>query len=131
MNSERLQQFHDLAVTKRELDEQLKLVNAKIAALKHDLLEEIPGWSVQPPYHIDGDVIYLSGTVRAKLKGERGAAELALKRAGLEDLLTYSFNLNTVSGWMRSQLDAEEAIPAEVLEQFEVIEDFDLRVKKG
>lgn len=131
MESERLNLFHDLAVQKRALEEELKLVNAKIAAVKQDLLEAIPGWAVQPPYHINGDVIYLSSTVRAKLKGERGAAELALKRAGLEDLLTYSFNLNTVSGWMRSQLEAEEAIPAEVLEAFEVVEDFDLRVKKG
>jgi hypothetical protein len=133
-------EFAKAELRERELEESLKSVARRKAAVKTLLLKHMQGAGGVQSLTTQGLTIYLHRQLWAKLKeiepGSAGdaaktRANAALRAAGLDHLVYETFNSNSVSAYMRNELpkDANDmpALPPELAQAFEVAEVFDVR----
>jgi len=99
-----------LAKQKAELDAEIKRVKASMAKMTDALIAYYVENNVQSQ-NVDGRTVYLHRQVWASLKdAQEGVA--AFKAAGLGDMVKESVNGQTLSAWVREQLDGKD-MPAD------------------
>lgn len=80
----------------------------------------------------DGRVVYLARMVWARAKnGDKLAVTAALRSVGAADLVTETFNTNSLSAYVREFDKNDEEIPAELLEVIDIAETYQLKVVAG
>jgi len=134
-------EFVALAKRKAELDAELKSVKAKMDKLEAGLIGYYVENNIQN-LNIDGRTVYLHRQVWASLK-DAASGVAALKAAGLGDLVKETCNGQTLSAWVREQLESKVMPldsaanladlldqPQEVKDQLKVSETVGLRVTK-
>ena len=130
-----------LAKQKADLDAELKSVKAKMKKLELGLIDFFTENGMQSS-NVDGRTCYLHRQVWASLKDKDAGAEV-FKRCGLGDMVKESINGQTLSAWVREQLDdvdvpADSAVdlaslldqPQEIKDVLKVSEVVSLRVVK-
>lgn len=99
-----------LAKRKADLDAEIKSVEAQMKKLHDALVTYYIENNVQR-LNVDGRTVYLHKQVWASLK-DAAAGVQAFKAAGLGDMCKESINGQTLSAWVREQLDGKD-IPAD------------------
>ncbi|MFH1184489.1 MAG: hypothetical protein V1755_05560 [Chloroflexota bacterium] len=130
-----------LAKRKAKLDAEVESVDAQMKKLHDSLVTYYIENGVQR-LNVDGRTVYLHKQTWASLK-DTVAGVAAFKSAGLGDMCKESINGQTLSAWVREQLDgkdipADSAVnladlldqPQEVKDQLKISEVVSLRVVK-
>lgn len=122
-----LRRFADLTKEKRELEARVRGISKELADIKEKALEEMAesGLTSAP---FEDMIVYASHEVRAKV-ADRDAACLALQRAGFEDLIQTTVNLNTLHALIREMHKEGEELPEEFAGVIEKVEFYDLRAR--
>lgn len=123
--------FAELVYEKRRLEAELREINLKIKKMEQPLVNDMVAASVRS-ISVGDSTVFLVDSVRAKMKPdvERSLAIEAMEAAGLEDLLRYDFNLNTVSAWARELLEDGRELPGDVGKYLDIVQGPELRVRK-
>ena len=95
---------------KRDLDEQLKALKAKLKTLEDAALEYLAEEGITS-VKMNGSTVYMSTSTYASLSDDKDAAMVALKEHGIGDLVKESVNSNSLASWVREQRETEEGIP--------------------
>jgi len=114
---------------KRALEDEIKVIKAKIAKAEEKLLVEMTDAGVQR-VTADGATVYIQRQLWAsKAAGvsDEDAAD-ALIEAGLEDMVKLKFNSNTVSAYVRELDKNEQALSPELAAVLSIAEKFSVRM---
>lgn len=131
MDVDKLKEYVELDARKRRLNDELSDVKERLAKLESDLLTTFEEIGMQNT-RIDGTTVYVHRQLWANAKdGDRHRAVAALKRSGLTEMVTETFNTNTLSAYVR-ELDAVgEDLPPDLEDAISVSEKFSLRTRRG
>ena len=114
---------------KRALEDEIKVIKAKIAKVEEKLLAEMADAGVQR-VTADGATVYIQrqlwASKAAGVSDEDAAA--ALIEAGLEDMVKLKFNSSTVSAYVRELDKNEQALPPELAAVLSIAEKFSVRM---
>lgn len=132
MDVEDVKQYIALSGRAKELGTKLDSVKEEIAQLQDKLLKDFEREGVAN-LTVDGRTVYLHRQLwaRARPEVERHEITSALKRAGLGQFVSESFNMQTLSAWVRELEAAEEALPPELSDVLTTSEVWSLRVRKA
>ncbi len=116
--------FGSLVARKRGIEDELRAVKAEIAQLEPLLLDEMRNNQMER-LHTAGTTLYIHKVLIAKAKGgDRAAVAKQLISCGLGDLVTESYNSNTLSAYVREHLANGEQLPkplASVIDTTELV----------
>lgn len=127
---ETARRYAQLNASKRKLEKDLKDIKDAMDALEETLKDAFARDGIQN-MNVDGKVVYLSRTVFASLQGTPGDAIVALRIAGLGDLVKTSVNSQTLSSWARELASQEQPIPETVAPYIKLSEVFRVGVRGG
>jgi hypothetical protein len=106
---------------KKEAEARLRTLKEQIARLEPLVLDEMRSHQMDK-LSLDEHTLYIHRILIAKPKGGREEVIGALHRCGLDDLLSESYNANTLSAWVRDMLANGEELPAALLDAVETEE---------
>jgi hypothetical protein len=131
MNVEKLHRFTELETRRRQLQEELRAVDAESLELEAELLSEFERAGIQN-MKVNGVTVYLHRQVWANAReGDYDRACAALLDAGLPELVERRFNTNRLSAWVRERTREGEEIPDALKDGIEISERFSIRTRKG
>lgn len=116
---------------KKALDDELKAVNARIAEIDEILSSRMLEEELQS-FNRNGRTFYVQTKTFASAVPERKAELLAwLKENGYGDMVTETVNANTLSAWVREQLEESESLPEGLEELVNVYEKTTVGIRKA
>jgi hypothetical protein len=108
MDMDRARSMARLIKRKRELEQERREVMDEIAKIEMPLLEEMQMEQLSSlPITVDGEkiTIYIHNQVWAKAKdGDKDAVTKVLKRCGLKDYVSETYNTNSLSAYVRERI---------------------------
>ena len=137
-----LARFVALEKAKRDLEARLDAVKEEQKAVEETIFREVfeAGFVFQS-ITLDGMTVYLHRQLWAGAKqGEKEGLIYALKESGLVDMVSETFNTNTLSAWVRERQQEGgyqdigsliAALPSRIGEHITVSEKFSLRTNKN
>ena|SRR5690606_27570624 len=116
---------------KKELEDTLKEVNARIATVEEILSTRMLEEEVQS-FNRNGKTFYVQTKTFASAVPERKHELFAwLKDHGFGDMVTETVNANTLSAWVREQLEESESLPEGLEELVNVYEKTTVGIRKA
>jgi len=140
LDTEKLRQLRDLITRKRDLDAELRRVKDAIEVLEAPLLDAFAEEGVQNMKLEDGSTLYLRVQLWARPKKIDGIEEddaireiacLGLKEIGLDDFVHETFNIHTLSAYVRELDSQNEPLPEGFDKYIEVTSDSHILCRKG
>ena len=108
MDMERARTMARLIKRKRELEQERRQVMDDMSVIEGPLLEEMQMEQLSSlPITVDGEkiTIYIHNQVWAKAKdGDKDAVTKVLKRCGLKDYVSETYNTNSLSAYVRERI---------------------------
>jgi hypothetical protein len=131
MNTDNIHRYLALTDQKKDLETQVKELNGEIEKLERLILTDFEKASINN-VRCNGRTVYLVRKLWARPKdGDYETAAAALAACGLNDFLKQSFNLNSISAYVR-EMDANgETLPEPIARAFDVAEVFTIQSRKG
>ena len=121
----------ELKDRKKALDDELKAVNSRIAEVEEQLANKMVEEEIQS-FQRSGKTFYVTTKVFASAVPERKAELFAwLKEHGFGDMVTETVNANTLSAWVREQLEESETLPEDLEELVNVYEKTTVGIRKA
>lgn len=121
----------ELKDRKKALDDELKAVNARIAEVEEQLASKMVEEEIQS-FQRSGKTFYVTTKVFASAVPERKVELFAwLKDHGFGDMVTETVNANTLSAWVREQLEESESLPEGLEELVNVYEKTSVGIRKA
>lgn len=131
MNAELLRNYTTLDRRRRELKAELAEVEDQVRQLQETLLNEFEQAGMSS-IRQDGTTVYVHRQLWCNPKdGDYLRACRALRDAGLGDMVTERFNLNSVSAWVREQEKEGAEIPEVLQDALNINEVFSLRTRSN
>jgi hypothetical protein len=131
MDTDRLQRFVTLDERIKVLDAQLTTLKATRKAMQEQILDDFADSSVER-VTIDGRTVYCQRQIWAHPLFSREAVATALKEAGYGELVTDTFNLNSLSAVLRDRERAGDSpVPPELEGIIGIREDYSVRSVKA
>lgn len=129
---ELLEEFLTLTDQVSTVDTALSELKRRRALTEELLRTEFTQVGVSQLKATDGRVVYLSRQLWARAKdGNKLAVTAALRSMGAADLITETFNTNSLSAYVREFDKNEQPIPEELAEVIDVAETYQLKVLAG
>jgi hypothetical protein len=129
---ELLEEFLTLTDQVDTIDTALAHLKKRRAGVEERLRTEFTQVGVSQLKATDGRVVYLSRTLWARAKdGDKLAVTRALRSIGAADLVTETFNTNSLSAYVREFDKDDREIPAVLADVITVAETFQLKVLAG
>jgi hypothetical protein len=131
MNTDELKRFVALEKRRRQLEIEIDNIKSEAAELELRLLPQFE-LSGMERISIDGRTVYVERKLWAKAKNDdKPAVCKALKHCRLGDYVEETFNVNSLSAYIR-ELDREgQAVPDVLASVLDVNEIFKLRTRKS
>jgi len=124
-------ELSELRDRKKALDDELKAVNARITEVEEQLASKMVEEEIQS-FQRSGKTFYVTTKVFASAVPERKAELFAwLKEHGFGDMVTETVNANTLSAWVREQLEESESLPEGLEELVNVYEKTTVGIRKA
>lgn len=121
----------ELRAMKKDTEDRLKEINAEIEKVDAELAERMLAEEVQN-FSRNGQTFYLNTTVRASAKADRKQDLFQwFKEHGLGDMVTETVNANTLSAWVREQLEESDELPEGLEELVNVYEKTTVGIRKA
>lgn len=121
----------ELKDRKKVLDDELKAINTRIAEVEEELANKMLTEEIQS-FQRSGKTFYVTTKVFASAVPERKAKLFAwLKENGFGDMVTETVNANTLSAWVREQLEESESLPEGLEELVNVYEKTTVGIRKA
>jgi len=121
----------ELKDRKKALDDELKAVNARIAEVEEELSNRMLEEEIQS-FQRSGKTFYVTTKVFANAVPERkNDLFVWLKEHGFGDMITETVNANTLSAWVREQLEESESLPEGLEELVNVYEKTSVGIRKA
>lgn len=137
MDMDKVKRYRDLRVAAASAGAESKGLTAEADALERQLIEQYAEEGVQN-IRVDGSTVYLERKVYAqKEKGpdgevvETSAVTEALIAAGLGDFVTPTYNVNTLSAYLRELDEQGEPLPEALVGLVRPAEVFKLKHRKA
>lgn len=122
-----LAQFVDYSKEKRSLEKRLAVVKAEMETLEGIVLREFESLGVSSMKCGD-TTVHLRRQIWARAKGgDKEAVCSVLQELGMGDMVSETFNTNTLSAWVREQEREEKPIPDALQDVIEITEEFSVR----
>lgn len=116
---------------KKELEDMLKEVNERIATVEEILSTRMLEEELQS-FNRNGKTFYVQTKTFASAVPERKAELFQwLKDHGFGDMVTETVNANTLSAWVREQLEESESLPEGLEELVNVYEKTTVGIRKA
>jgi len=129
MNPELLRKFVDLKAEKARLESALEQIKDQLGETEKKLLDCFGELGIDST-RFNGSTIFIKRSLFPKIvEGDRKAAALALKDAGLGDLLKEDFNLQTLRSFINERDKNDEPLPESFKGIIETSEVFTLGVR--
>lgn len=123
--------YRQLRDSKKQVEETLKGINAQLAEVEKQLAEAMVSDEVQN-FSRDGILFYLSTRTYASAVAQRSDELHAwLKQNGYEGLVKENVNANTLSAFVREQLEEVDELPPELAELVHVYEKTGVTMRKA
>lgn len=124
-------QLADLKRRKKELEDELKEVNAMIAKTDEELSTIMLEEELQS-FNRNGQTFYVNTKTYASAVPDKKHELFAwLKNHGYGDMVTETVNANTLSAWVREQLEESESLPEGLEELVNVYEKTTVGIRKA
>lgn len=121
----------ELKDRKKELDDELKAVNARIAEVEEQLASKMVEEEIQS-FQRSGKTFYVTTKVFASAVPERRIELFAwFKDNGFGDMVQETVNANTLAAWVRERLADSDQLPEGLDELINVYEKTTVGVRKA
>jgi|7_EtaG_2_1085326.scaffolds.fasta_scaffold26792_2 hypothetical protein len=136
MNMEIVRRFAELTAEKKKAEERLRAIKDEMGALEPAVLSELVENQVDrmPMTTNDGDriTIFIHKQAWARpVDGDKEAVVRTLKRCGLSDLVSESYNANSLSAYVRERLADGQSLQPTLKEVIRVDEVTSIRGKRS
>jgi hypothetical protein len=126
----RVHRFVELSLRKRDLQAQLREIEADLQALMEPVKDEMAAAGLKNMSLENGVTVYLRREIWAKAKdGNRRAVVDALQSVGLDDMV--SFNTQSLTAYVRRADEANDELPSALREVIELTEEYKACVKQS
>ena len=113
MDTEILKEFVALETEKAKLKSRLGEIDLRRADLSDSIKDSLLDEGIDK-ITIHGRTIFLKKTIWAKIESTREEVIEALKKANLEEYVTTGFNSQSLSAYIRNQVESGEPLPEEL-----------------
>ncbi len=122
-----LAKFVDYTKEKKALDKRLATVKAEMGTLEEIILEEFENLGVSS-MRCGDTTVHLRRQLWARAKdGDKDTVCEVLRDLEMGDMVSETFNTNTLSAWVRERDKAGEEIPAALKDVLAITEEFSIR----
>jgi hypothetical protein len=133
---EALDKLVSLKIERTQLEARVKVIIREVAELQPQLKQYFDLNPERQSVTINGYTVKMEHNIWAKSKTEKEEGCAALKRAGLSQFVSETFNLNTISAYVRELAEKQEPgnpveLPAELAEVFDVVETDEVHARKA
>ena len=136
MNMDVVRRFAELTAEKKKTEDRLRAIKDEMGALEPAVLSELVENQVDrmPMTTDDGDriTIFIHKQAWARpIDGDKGAVVRTLKRCGLSDLVSESYNANSLSAYVRERLADGQSLQPTLKKVLRVDEVTSIRGKRS